>query len=263
MSDGQVPEGKVHCEISGPVAQITFDNPTARNALTHAMWCAMRDYCYALARDRRVRVVTFRGVGGKAFVSGSDISEFHKMKTGQDGVTYERGIDEYIGAVEALPMTTIAIVDGWAVGGGLNIVCGCDFRIATPDAKFGSPLGRTIGNCLSMNSYLRIAAAIGTVTAKRMLLLGEFITAQELLQGGALYSVVERAELDAAVAALCEKAVANAPLTTKVSKEAMRRKLYSSPPDIDDLISQVYTSTDFRNGVKAFLAKTKVEWTGE
>jgi enoyl-CoA hydratase len=256
-------EGQVHYRKTGPIAEIIFDHPAARNAMSNAMWCAMRDYCYAIAKDNSVRVVTFRGAGGKAFVSGSDISEFGKMQSGRDGIIYERGIDEYIGAVEALPMTTIAIVDGWAVGGGLNIVCGCDFRIATPDARFGSPVGRTIGNCLSMNSYLRIAGVVGVGTAKRMMMLGEIVTAQELLQLGALYSMVEREALDEAVKVLCDKAIANAPLTTKTTKEAIRRKLYSNPPDIDDLIEQVYSSNDFKNGVKSFNAKTKIEWTGE
>ena len=160
----------------------------------------------------------------------TDITKFSAFETGADGLAYESGIDEFIGSVDDMPQPTIAVVDGWAVGGGLNIVCGCDFRIATPDANFGSPLGRTIGNCLSAKSYARIASIVGIPAAKRMLLLGEFLTAPELLASGAIYSMVERADLDAAAEALVQKAMENAPLTTKASKESMRRIVYAGLP---------------------------------
>jgi enoyl-CoA hydratase len=258
--------GRILSERSGPLARIVFHNPTAHNALTHAMWGELRDLCLTLAKDRAVRVVTFRGSGGKAFVSGTDINHFLGFTSGRDGIAYEREIDAAMGAIDALPMTTIAVIEGWAVGGGLNILSACDFRIATPDARFGSPLGRTIGNCLSMSSYARVAAAIGIPAARRMILLGEMLTAPELLSSGALYKVVEHAELDAAVTDLCERAAANAPLTTRATKEAIRRMTREALPNIDDLIELVYGSEDFKRGVQAFLEKKgkrePPDWTG-
>jgi enoyl-CoA hydratase/carnithine racemase len=259
MSEARLIYNKV-----GPVAQILFDNPSAHNALTHEMWCSLRDTCRQIAQDPSVRVVTFRGVGGKAFISGTDISGFSGFTSGSDGIAYERHIDECMAAVDALPMTTIAVIEGWAVGGGLNIFSAADFRIATPNARFASPLGRTIGNCLSMSSCARIAAAIGVATAKRMLLLGEVIAAQELLAKGVLYKVAEPAELDATVDALCQLAIPNAPLTTRASKEMIRRLAYANLPNVDDLIAQVYGSDDFKRGVQNFLAKNKStpQWSG-
>jgi len=259
-------DGRLITERSGPIARILFHNPAAHNALTHKMWSELRDLCLALARDRAIRVVTFRGSGGKAFVSGTDISHFLDFTSGRDGITYEGEIDAAMAAIDALPMTTLAVVEGWAVGGGLNIVSACDFRIATPNARFGSPLGRTIGNCLSMSSYARVAGAIGIPAAKRMILLGEMLTARELLSSGVLYKVVEPAELDAAVAELCERAAANAPLTTQATKEAIRRMTREALPNIDDLIELVYGSEDFKRGVHAFLEKKSKkdppDWTG-
>jgi enoyl-CoA hydratase/carnithine racemase len=259
-------EGRIICERSGPIARIVFHNPAAHNALTHTMWAELRDLCLAYARDPAIRVVTFRGSGGKAFVSGTDISHFLDFTSGRDGIAYEREIDAAMEAVDALPMTAVAVLDGWTVGGGLNIFSACDFRIATPNARFGSPLGRTIGNCLSMSSYARIAGAIGIPAVKRMILLGEMLTAQELLSSGVLYKVVEPAELDAAVAELCDRAAANAPLTTRATKEAIRRMTRASLPDIDDLIALVYGSEDFKRGVRAFLEKKSKkeppDWTG-
>lgn len=257
-------EARLIYQKNGAIARIVFDNPSAHNALTHQMWCDLRDACLDVAKDPSVRVVIFRGAGGKAFISGTDISGFSQFTSGRDGIAYERHIDECMAAVDALPVPAIAVIEGWAVGGGLNIFSAADFRIATPNARFGSPLGRTIGNCLSMSSCARIAEAIGVGMAKRMLLLGEFITAQEMLAKDVLHSIVEPAELDAAVNELCQRAIPNAPLTTRASKEMMRRLRYANLPNVDDLIEQVYGSQDFRQGVQHFLAKNKTtpQWSG-
>ncbi|WP_349236422.1 enoyl-CoA hydratase-related protein [Bosea vaviloviae] len=149
-------EPRVTYEKTGDVAHVRFDNPGAYNALTGAMWLQLRDIAGRIAEDPSVRVAVFRGVGGKAFVSGTDISGFATFTGGADGVAYERSGDDCMRALDAIPVTTIAVIDGWAVGGGLNIAAACDFRIATPDARFGSPIGRTLGNCLSPLSLARI-----------------------------------------------------------------------------------------------------------
>jgi len=257
--------GQTILERDGAIARVRFDNVPAHNALTHQMWVDLHDICVDLAKDPTVRVVTFRGTGGKAFISGTDISSFADFSSGQDGVDYENEIDVFMGSIDRIPATTIAIVDGWAVGGGINISSACDFRIATPNARFGSPIGRTIGNCLSASSYARVGAAVGVQIAKRMVLLGEMITAQELLDSGFLYKMVEPEELDAAVEALVQRAAENAPLTTRTTKEAIRRMTFDNLPDIQDLIANVYGSNDFRRGVHDFLAKTKKTpvWSGD
>jgi len=256
--------GRLICQRDGAVARVLFDNPAAHNALTHQMWLDLRDECTRLANDPGVRVVVFRGMGGKAFVSGTDISGFAGFTSGEQGIEYERGIDECMAAVDALPMTAVAVIDGWAVGGGLNIASACDFRIATATARFGSPLGRTLGNCLSMSSYARIVSAVGAAAARRMILLGEMLVAHELLSNGFLYRVVDSANLEDEVLALCERAAANAPLTTRATKEALRRWRNRSLPDIDDLIALVYGSADFRLGVANFLggARKPPDWQG-
>jgi enoyl-CoA hydratase/carnithine racemase len=203
-----------------------------------------------------------RGAGGKAFISGTDIGGFLSFESGQRGVEYERQVDIYIGAVEAMPQPTVAIVEGWAVGGGLALAFASDFRIATPNAKFGSPLGRTIGNCLSMKGYARLVSHVGIAQAKRILMLGEMITATELQALGLINVVAEPDVLDGAVDEMCEKLASMAPLTIKSSKEAIRRLTYANLPNIEDLIEMVYGSEDFRMGVRNFVEKKKPEWTG-
>ena len=251
-------------EKAGSTANIRFSNPQAFNALTSQMWQDLRDAARDVALDPDIRVVTFRGEGGKAFVSGTDISGFAKFTSGADGVGYEARIDDCMRAIDEIPVTTIAIIDGWAVGGGLNIAAACDFRIATVDARFGSPIGRTLGNCLSTMSLTRIGGAIGVAVARRMLLLGEIISASELQSNGFLLHVVERDQLEARVADVCQRAAENAPLTTRAVKELLRRISLEALPSGDDIIEQVYGSEDFKRGVQAFLARTKEvpRWSG-
>ncbi len=256
-------DGAVRFAQDGKVGRITFDRPAARNAMTWEMYAQLGEICARLTAERSVRVVVFRGAGGKAFVAGTDIGGFVDFTSGEEGVSYENEMDRYLGAVEALPMPTVAVVEGYAVGGGLAIAAACDFRVATPDARFGTPIARTLGNCLSAKGYARLASALGIARAKRLLLLGEMIGAEEAKAAGFLYEVAPPDQVEAVVDDLCEKLVKNAPLTQEVSKEALRRLAYANSPPIDDLIRRIYGSQDFRRGVRAFLDKTPPEWTGE
>lgn len=149
-------------------------------------------------------------------------------------------MEDYIGAVEALPVPTLAVIEGFAIGGGLAIAAACDLRIATPDSRFGVPIARTLGNCLSIANYARLVAGLGASRAKRMLLLAENLSAEEALAGGFLSEVVAAADLDRRVAELSARLVQHAPLTMRVSKEAIGRILHAGLPDGDDLVRVCY-----------------------
>jgi enoyl-CoA hydratase/carnithine racemase len=255
-------DGQVRYRQDGPVGHILFDRPAAFNALTWSMWRELGAVCARIAADPSVRVVTLRGAGGKAFVSGTDIAGFQAFTSGSEGVAYEAEMDSYVGAVETLPQPTIAIIDGWAVGGGLALSFACDFRIAAAGARFGSPLAKTIGNCLSARGYQRLVQHVGIAMAKRLLLAAEIVPAAELKAQGLINDLVEPGDLDAAVALLCDKLVACAPLTQRVSKDAIHRLSTMQTPDISDLIATIYGSEDFAAGVRGFLSKTPPEWRG-
>jgi enoyl-CoA hydratase len=254
--------GQVHLTVADGVAHILIDRPEARNAMTWAMYEQIGRVCEQIAANPEVRVATFRGAGGEAFVAGTDIEQFKSFQSGEDGIAYEKLIDERIGQIERLPMPTVAIVDGWAIGGGLVISAVCDFRIATPRSSFGLPIARTLGNCLSMSNTARVVGALGVARTKRMLLLADSISAEEAAQCGFVTQVVPRDELDAKAQELCARLAKLAPVTLKVSKEAIRRVVAETVPQGDDLIRACYGSRDFRIGVEAFLQKTRPEWTG-
>ncbi|WP_020651834.1 enoyl-CoA hydratase/isomerase family protein [Massilia niastensis] len=254
--------GKVHLAIEDGVAAILIDRPQARNAMTWAMYEELGAICTRIAADPSIRVATIRGAGGEAFVAGTDIEQFGAFDGGDDGVAYEKAIDERVGQIESLPMPTIAIVEGWAIGGGLAISAACDFRIATPGAAFGVPIARTLGNCLSMKNTARVVAAVGVPTSKRLLLLAETISAAEAQACGFVTAVAEPEVLEAEVARMCKRLASHAPVTMRVSKEAIRRLVNAGLPDGEDLIRAAYGSADFKIGVNAFLDKQRPQWTG-
>jgi enoyl-CoA hydratase/carnithine racemase len=256
-------DGEVRLEQRGAVATVWFERPAARNALTKRMYEQFSSTCRALGGDSSLRVVVFRGAGGEAFVAGTDIAGFLDFRSAEDGIGYEREMEEHLGALLAIPVPTVAAVDGVAVGGGLNIAAACDLRIATRGSRFGTPIARTLGNCLSMPNYARLLQGFGESRAKRMLLLGELLSAEEAASAGFLAALVAREEFEATIVRVVEQLLANAPLTLAVSKEAIRRLKASALPDGDDLLRRIYGSADFRSGVEAFLDKRRPAWRGE
>jgi enoyl-CoA hydratase len=256
-------EGTVHLSIADGVAAVVFDRPAARNAMTWTMYEQLGAICQRLHTESGVRVVTFEGAGGEAFVAGTDIAQFQAFQTGDDGVAYERSIDAGMALIEALPMPTVAVISGWTIGGGLAIATVCDFRIATAESRFGVPIARTLGNCLSVSNLARLSAAWGAQRVKRMLLLAELIGADEALACGFLQQVCAPDELAAAAGRLCERLSALAPVTQSVSKEGLRRLLLQDLPEAEDLIRRSYGSQDFHEGVAAFVGKRSPVWKGD
>lgn len=255
-------QGHVRLTREGRVARIVFDRPGAHNAFTWSMWEELDAALEAVSADTALRVITLRGVGGKAFVAGSDIAQFRDFTGGQDGIAYEAKMNRYFERLLAVPVPTVAIIDGWAAGGGLNIAACCDIRVASRRARFGSPIARTIGNCVSMQTYARVLAGFGEARAKRMMLLAEFIDAEEAHASGFLARLAEPETIDAVADDVVARLLENAPITLRVSKAAFGRIMARDIDPADDLISLTYGSEDFRRGVEAFVNKTKPEWLG-
>jgi enoyl-CoA hydratase/carnithine racemase len=248
----------------GPIVTVTFNRPEARNAMTWGMYQRLYEACEEVDADDAVRVLVLKGAGGKAFVAGTDISQFTKFESGEDGLRYERDGDQRSGRIARVRKPVIAQIQGFAVGGGFGIAAGADVRIATPDARFGAPIARTLGNCLSMKAYARYMDLLGPSRLKELILTARLMPADEALAAGFVHEIVPAEQIEARVREVAEKIASHAPITLWVTKEAVRRIQESRPlPDGDDLIAATYASADFREGVRAFLEKRPPRWTGK
>ena len=259
MSEG----GDVRLERRGATAWLTFDRPRARNAMTFAMYEALHERCEEVDADDEVRALVLRGAGGKAFVAGTDIAEFGQFSSAQDGLEYERTIDRIVGRLESVGKPTVALIDGHAVGGGLALAAACDLRVCTPAAKFGMPIARTLGNCLSMENYARLAELIGPARVKHLIYTARSIDAEEAIRIGLASEIVPADAAEESVAELCEQLASHAPITLRVTKEALRRLRQAGLPEGDDLVRTAYGSSDFRRAVEAFADKRVPGWHGE
>jgi enoyl-CoA hydratase len=259
-------------EVDGPIAILTFNRPEARNAMTWAMYDALGQACDRVDNEPAVRVLILRGAGGKAFVSGTDISQFQTFGAiggghagPMSGLDYERRLDAALDRLERLSKPAIAQIEGVAAGGGCAIALCCDLRVATPESTLGVPVARTLGNCLSGASYSRLVDAIGPARVKDLLFTGRMIDAAEAQAIGLVNRVVPASAIASAVRELALGIASNAPLTIRVTKEALRRIAAHRRPAVGadhDLITLCYESEDFKEGVSAFLEKRKPVWKG-
>ena len=251
------------------IAHITLNRPQARNALTFAMYEGLIALSRRIEEDEAVRALVVTGAGDKAFAAGTDIAQFRGFTKPEDALGYERFIDRVLGAIERLRVPTIAAVAGACTGGGAAIAAACDFRIATRDARFGFPIARTLGNCLSLTNLKRLSALIGPARVKDILFTARLVGAEEALAIGLVGEVVEDASaLQRRASEFATMLASHAPLTLRATKEGLRRLQDEEAPEGDgprpgdDLILMTYMSEDFREGMEAFLAKRTPQWKG-
>ncbi|MDI5921250.1 enoyl-CoA hydratase/isomerase family protein [Halomonas sp. LR5S13] len=249
----------------GGIAWIGFNRPANRNAMTWAMYDALEACCDRLAEDDSVVAVVLHGVGGEAFVAGTDITQFTHFAAPEDAIGYERRIDRVVGKLEALPRPTIALVEGACVGGGAALALVCDFRYCTPTMKFGVPIARTLGNTLSMTNVSRLVDMVGVARTKEALMMGRLFDAEEAREAGLVNGVFDAGVIHEEVAAIAAEFAGRAPLTVQASKALVGRVLAERRPDPeagDDWVTTCYMSDDFKAAVNRFVHKTPFEWTG-
>ena len=232
--------------------------------MTWPMYDALADACDQVDADERIRVFVLRGAGD-AFVAGTDISQFTSFASADDGIVYERRMERVIERLEQVSVPTIAQVHGVAAGGGCLIALACDLCVCSSAARFGVPIARTLGNCLSGENCVRLVEAIGPARTRELLFTGRLLDATEAVSLGLATRLTAVDALDAAVRELAQTIADNAPLTIRAAKKAIHRIAHRRRLEdhfADDLTTLCYGSQDFREGVAAFLEKRKPRFTG-
>jgi enoyl-CoA hydratase/carnithine racemase len=253
-------------ETQGPIGWLVFNNPARRNAISVDMWEQIPKVIDRYESDPAVRVIVLRGAGDKAFVSGADISQFERERSGATAVQhYEEIADGAQMRLHAADKPTVAMIRGFCLGAGVNIATACDLRIAAADARFGVPAAR-VGLGYRVSATRNLVDAVGAAYAREMLITARQFSAAEAGAMGLAQRVVAAAELESFVAERCVEIAANAPLTMRTAKRIIR-ELLKSPQDFDSAacgnwVRECFDSADYKEGRRAFMEKRKPVFSG-
>ncbi len=255
-------EPEIGFEREGQLGVITLNRRAALNALTWAMYDGLIDACAQADADDRLRVLIVRG-GPKAFAAGTDIAQFDGFRSADDGLAYERRLEQAVGALEAVAKPTIAAIEGYAVGAGAALALACDLRYGGAGCRIGVPIARTLGNCLSIANHARLLDLLGPGRTLELLYRARLVEADEAVAAGLLNEAVAEGQAFARAREVALGIAEHAPITLQVAKDAVRRLLQKRREvDGDDLIARAYASEDFREGVRAFIARRKPVFRG-
>jgi enoyl-CoA hydratase len=250
----------------GRVGYVIFNNPERHNAVSLEMWETTARILDAFANDPDIRVVVLTGAGGKAFVSGADISKFESERASLEATRiYNAAVDRAYSGVQHFPKPTIAMIKGYCIGGGLGLAVCCDLRIASDNSRFAVPAAK-LGLGYSYAGLERVIHVIGPSFAKEIFFTGRQFDTEEARMMGLVNRIVPAAELEDYVKSYAETIAGNAPLTVsavkfiagEVMKDASKRDLARCA----EMVERCFTSSDYVEGRKAFMEKRKPAFTG-
>jgi enoyl-CoA hydratase/carnithine racemase len=256
-------ESDILCQRDGAIATVTLFNPDKLNALNARMWSRLRETFAELAADENLRCVILRGEGA-AFAAGGDLEEFKTARADVDSaLAYHEAVGEALAAIESCPHPTVAAILGPCVGGGLEIACACDLRIAGEGAKFGAPIMK-LGFSMYPGELAGLLRLAGPALAKEILLEGRLLPAAEAYAKGLLTRVVPDAEVFAEAQAAAARIAAGAPLVARWHKQWIARLMDGRPlTDEEKRASFAFLeSADYAEGLAAFLEKRPPRFSG-
>ena len=250
----------------GRVGTMTFNNPAKHNAVSLEMWEASAKILNEFARDDEVRVVIVTGAGGKAFVSGADISKFEDERATREAIErYNRIGQAFHSSLIGFPKPIIAQIQGYCIGGGLNLALGCDLRFCTAASRFALPAGR-LGLGYGYAGLKRFVDTVGPANTKDIFFSARQFGAEEALAMGVVNRVLSETELAPFVQHYAQAIADNAPLTIAAIKqatiEALKPERERDLKLVSDMVARCFSSQDYIEGRKAFMEKRKPVFTG-
>jgi enoyl-CoA hydratase len=258
---------KIAVRKEGRVGTLVFNNPERHNAVSLEMWEAASQALESFAGDADVRVLVVTGAGGKAFVSGADISKFESERATQDAVArYNATSQGFYASLYNFPRPTIAQIQGYCIGGGLNLAISCDLRFCTHGSRFGLPAAK-LGLGYGYAGLKRFFDTIGPSNTKDIFFSARQFSAAEALAMGVVNKVLPDDALDAFVREYASTIAENAPLTINAIKqiaiEALKPETERDLKLADDLVARCFASQDYVEGRNAFMEKRKPAFTGK
>src|SRR5271168_2626255 len=231
------------------VGIVTFNNPERLNAVSLDMWAATKDILDGFAADNDIRVVVLTGAGGKAFVSGADISKFESERANLEASrAYAKKSDAAYASIAEFPKPTIAMIRGYCIGGGLGLATCCDLRIATDNSRFAVPAAK-LGLGYGYTGLKRLVDIVGPAFAKEIFYTARQFDAHEAVTMGLINRVVPPSELEASVKGVTDMICANAPLTIKAVKftvgEIMKDESKRNVARVDNMVEACFASRDY------------------
>ena len=257
---------KILTEQSGDIARIIFNQPEKRNAVSLEMWEAVEAAVTRFQADDSVRILILSGAGGKAFVSGADISKFESERASEEAVAHYNATTKRVyDMIEAFPKPTIAQIDGFCVGGGVALALCCDIRICGEGSNFAVPAAK-LGLGYAYPGLKRLVDVVGPAFAKEIFFTARRFTAEESRTMGLVNRVVPDAEVAQAAEDMARMIAANAPMTVASTKFIIGQVLApESETDLDECAARVkacFDSADYVEGRRAFLEKRKPNFVG-